>query len=614
MQSADTLAADAAPNLAVLDARRRIEAPDASVFEANLAALRIVDPELAAGLAGVELPEHWAVVEALDGTPVWRIEPPGHPPAWLGGSAAPRVRADAVLARVRCDDRNPALPSAGCGWEILWLFERLPVSGAVYVFESDPQTLAAVLRLVPLADAIRSGRCRFVPHDDPDRLVGLLEREPGLLAPGRIVTLPSVPRERLMQIERLCSQVMDRMTELRNRRIEQICERFAARPPAAPPRRLLITALTPDAPPHRLATELAEARPAGVVLAASVCDRPQQAHLLAHLIAAEAFDPDAVLAVGHDPRRLSEPLHRPGLWWHTSLPEATQVDPDAAALHLPASPTIAAALREAGVANERIAPLYWAVSPAWLEQTAPLATRPIDPRRVWLLGDLPHDDPQRFGITHTTHKRLWQALHRVAERVWSEPTVLEAGAILRLASDRCDVHVRDEQIRSSFLRLIRLAVVPRAVRLALLRLARQAGCRVTAIGSGWDAVESVRHEPDVPRAVASLLQDETAPRPVVLHGSLPEPLTRPLVQLAAAGLPLLLYAPQRRWLADQLGGVLDPQRNVQTFEHARGLLRQLERGADDGPDQAQRLRDKLAGCTWSHRLAALLADSRFVRP
>lgn len=609
-----TPAAPSALSLAALDARVSAEPPDPAVGDANLAALREVDPELAGRIEAVELPGHWTVAGALDGTPTWRIEPPGHPPAWLGGTAAPRVRADAVLARVRCDDRNPALPSAGCGWEIRWLIKRLPPGGAAYVFEPDVRLLAAVLRLVPLAGAIRSGRCRFVTHEDAAWLVGLLEREPGLLAPGRIVTLPSVSRERLMQVEQLCSQVMERIGELRQRRIEQVRKRFAARPPVDPPRRLLVAALTADATAQRLAHELAAARPERLELAATACDASQRGHMLAHLLAAEAFEPDAVLAVGHDPRPLSEAIRRPGLCWHVSLLDASAARREQADVHLAASPAIADALREAGIGKDCIRPFYWATSEAWLERTAVLGDRPIDAGRVWLLGELPREDPKRFGITHTTHKRLWAELHRVAGRLWCEPAVLDVEAILRMASDRCDVRVRDPQIRTSFLRLIRLAVVPRAVRLALLRLARQAGCEVTAIGSGWDDVAGVRQEPDATRAVAGLLEDPDTPRPVVLCGSLPDPLSEAVVQLAAAGLPLVMYQPRRRWLAQRLGGVIDPQHDAGCFDHARGLLAQLDpRGAPERlGGQSAGLREKLTGHTWSQRLAQI-GRVRFVR-
>ncbi len=612
MHRADAPAPPAAVSLAALDARRRSEAPDPAIWTGNLAALREVDPTLAGRVEAAELPESWSPVEALDGTPVWRIEPPGHPPAWLGGSAAPRVRADAILARVRCDDRNPALPSAGCGWEILWLIERLPPAGAVYVFEPDVQALSAVLRVVPLAEAIRTGRCRFVAGQDAAALIDLLDREPGLLAPGRIVALPSVPHDRLTQLEQLCSQVMEQIGEHRQRRIEQIRTRFAASPPAHPPRRLLIAALTSDPIAHELACELAASDSPGMSLAATVCDAPSRGHMLAHLLAAEACMPDAVLAVGHEPRPLSEPIARPGLLWHITPLDAAEAHEPQAELHLAASPAIAEALRQAGIAADRVAPLYWAVSDAWLDRTRPLVERPLDPRRVWLLGDLPADNPRRYGITHTTHRRLWSELHRVAARVWSEPTILEPEAILRLASDRCDVHVQDAHVRNSFLRLIRFVIVPRAIRLALARLARQAGCRVTTIGAGWEDDAGVQHQPAAGQAIEALLADPATPRPVVLSGSLPDPLTRSAVQLAAAGLPLVAYEPRAGWLADRFGGVIDPRSDAASFDSAQRLLRALDtlrRAPDPTARRAARLRARLeAGHTWRQRLERLAAS------
>ena len=149
-------------DLAQLDAYRPATL-DPPVFSANLAALAADQPQLADELRQVVLPETWRPALALDDFPTYRLEPPGQPPAWLGGSAVPLTRARARLAKLEFAGKNPALPACGAGAEAHYLLERLPSHLAMYIFEAEIAVLAAVLRVQDWSAAITHGRCALVP-------------------------------------------------------------------------------------------------------------------------------------------------------------------------------------------------------------------------------------------------------------------------------------------------------------------------------------------------------------------------------------------------------------------------------------------------------------------
>ena len=111
------MTAAAAPDLAALDTWR--PAPlDEHAWAANLAAVAAEDSELAASSQAVVLPETWRPAWGLDDSLTFRVESPGEPAAWLGGTAAPIRRAQAVLGETKNPGTNIALPCLGAGGEV----------------------------------------------------------------------------------------------------------------------------------------------------------------------------------------------------------------------------------------------------------------------------------------------------------------------------------------------------------------------------------------------------------------------------------------------------------------------------------------------------------------
>jgi len=540
---------------------------DAAVWRDNLAALRNVDAALADLLADTRLPPQWRAVQGLDGFPTWRTETPGAPPAWLGGTALPRRRAAALLGSYQSGDRNPALPTLGTGAEALELLERLPLHIAVYIFLDDLIATAAVLRTTPLAPALAAGRLILIPPDDPRTcLTALLAERPGLLPPASLLLPDCVSAERVSQLKTWCQTVAE---ETNTRRAAELAAlRIAATPRDRAPPRVAVLALQPAGPTHALAAVLARGAGAlGWPVHVARVDGPAQVDGLCHVRELAALRPSVTLGVNHLPSVLPVPVPEPACAWVLSAAQAAALPAADDALRLAASPTVAAALRAAGVAEERIVPWFWAC------EDAPPPAAPASPSGVMLIGDRPPDRPESQGITQDTHRQLWETVRVFATRAWETPLGANAEQLLVRAEQQTGVRLRDAAIREHFLQAVAEALVPAVTLTAVAEeLARQH--RVLTVGAGWEAWKHPRH---IRHAATTMLAPPDAgaePLACVAAGGR-DPLSAALVAAAAAGRPIVVHRPAGG-PPPALGEVLRPGVHCETFVDTRDLRRLVQ--------------------------------------
>ncbi len=583
-------------------------APDPRIWSDNLASLRLVQPDLASRLAALVLPPDWRPALALDGTPTWRIEPPGQPARWLAQSAAPGTRARALLRDLVVSDRNPALASIGTGAELSLLLERLAPWQAVYIFEEDELCLSAVLRLLPLARALAESRCVLVPAREEERfLIEWLDRVPGMLPPGNLICLPSLPRPRVEHLRRVCESVVQRTSEHRAARLESLRSRAAdLRPPAGPAPRLVTAALTLDPLAQWLALRLAAAaRRLGWEAAECVMDHPRHAGPVPHAERLCEFGPELIVCVNH-PRALLPPQAGGATFceWHLGEDDVPASLPAAdGTYYLAASPRVARALGNAGAPPGRIVEFFHAADLEAFAGRGEIAS-PL----ILLVGHLPDPRPAACGIEHSSHLHLWGAIERAAADAWERCAPLDPDALLRRAEQVSGVRISIQSLRQQWLKLIGRVLIPALVLEAATEIASAAGLEPVAVGAGWSRLESP--------SVQVLAENEAGlpalagPRPlaVILAGR-PDPLSFALIHAAAAGYPLMLHAPPGAGLAAQLGSVLHPERHLTTFAGARELRAALAAlRADPSPAirRAQQAREHLrAHHTLEHRLRQL---------
>lgn len=613
-------------------------APDPDWFPGNLAAIAERQPALADALRGVTLPPAWRPVRALDGAPTWRIEPPGDAPRWLADTAAPRMRAEGLLAEVRTADRNPALSAIAAGGELALLLERRSPQQCVYVFVERVEALAAVLRLMPLAGAIREHWCVLIPPDDSrgagaaaiQMLSELLNQQPGLLPPAALIALPGVDGERLSQLQRICEQVAVESAQARAARMERAHRNVVSlrttprvRPEAAPPSRaaepprLAVLALSGRGREAWLAAELADsARRLSWPVVECLGDSPLRAHPLVHAEALAAFGPGLMLTIGHEADLLPLPPSLPVARWCLEPAEALGIAPRHGRLLLAASPTIAAMVREAGnceaeTGSDRSASaveFLWACPRSFVEAEG--GYDPTGP--LVLLADRPDARPEACGIEQPTHRRLWTAMCERATSGWQGPEIGNAEALLRWAERRCSVQVRDQALRAQLLKIIEFTLIPSMVAETILRRLAEAGGDVMVAGGGWQGIAAGS---GVRLLAERLIEAEPSelPRPRAAVAVYPaEPLRPELLCAAGLGWPLLLFRRPgggERAAGSGLGGVFEPKRDYAEWSDLRGLqeaLRGLATDAARTGARCGRLRARIASeHTYTERLNAL---------
>ena len=546
---------------------------DPGVWSSNLAALSVDQPDLANELRGERLPPASRPALSLDDTATYRLEEPGTPAAWLGGTAAPKTRAAALLTAFTPGDRNLALPTLGAGAELTFLLERLPVHLAVFAFEADLHALAAVLHLHDFSAAVAQGRCVFVPPGRAHEfLTQLMQTHPGLLPPGTILPPDLVPRARREELRTLCERIHGETNQRRARRLTELAPaaRGAAIAATKTPR-LALLALSADQEPRAVAADVTRAAHClgWPVLCASIAG-PHSVHPLVHCEALAEFQPTLTIHVNH--ARSVLPISFAGVncvWYHHAANVPEQV-PDDGTYYLAASPRVAEALRRAGARTDRLLPWYWACSP--VDDAEPQATS--DP--ILLVGNLPDRDPERYGVTQHSHRQLWEQIAAVVAQVWETPLVLDPEKLLARAQCECDVELRDESLRASLARFTEQVIIPAVVLERLLRGLIKTGRALLTVGHGWERLADGTFQP-LAADTSELAERAATLRPaacVLARGS--DPLSPALLLAAAAGWPVLMHSLGGAPLAPLLGDVLRPGQHFAPFRDLTELHRELE--------------------------------------
>ncbi|MEP0848530.1 MAG: glycosyltransferase family 1 protein [Phycisphaerae bacterium] len=579
-------------SLSPLDALTPYEL-DPQVWAANLTAIAAESETLAERFRATEIPCEWRAARALDGSPTWRLEAPGEPPRWLGDAAAPRVRAEALLAGVRLGDSNFALPAVGTGAELDLLLPRLQPQQAVYVFERDPLRMAAVLRVRDLTDAIARGRCVILPPDgELDHILALLGRWPGMLLPGTLLNVVSAGTGEVRHAQHVCEIAARAVGQRRAETLSSLRQAIAQPPPVDGTLRLALLALGGRVPDVRRARELASATERlGWSAALLVGDDPRRADPVFQCQQLASFGPTLMLSVGHDVDALPASPSVPALRLVSELIEALRPVGRAGARLLAASPRIGAALRAAGAAPERVVDFWHAAPQALLDAEVPIAAA----GPLVFVADRPDSRASACGIEQPTHKRLWKALRaRITER-WDTLDVERPAELLRSAESECGLELGGDSLREQMLRLIKLTLIPSVVAERILRLLLAQADEVLLVGTGW--------RNDTPHRCRLLAEDpgELEPRmlpPVcaALSSQQSDPLSETLIAAAALGWPLIVFRSGRSPSSGEYGGVIDPARHAMPATASRELaaaITSMRREHASALKRAERLREHL---------------------
>ena len=591
-------------DLADLDDAHTIEL-DADVFQKNIDALRADAPELACRIVTLELPRHWRPVRALDQSPTWRLEPPGLPPQWLDTTAAPRTRARACLAQQRGASVSLALPSIGTGAEVAELLRLISPHATIFAFEHDLRATAAILRVVSLDDALRAGRLILhLPDDEAGSLRAVLQRYSGLRPPARVLALPNADDQRVAAVHALCESVAPQIVRDRNERLTQCREKLAATAtPTETLPRIAILSLSENFGAHALAAEIeVAARTLGWPSACCVARGPRDVDPLPHALAVSELRPSMTVAVNCRPGALPLTIPRPLCQWHVRRITDDAVRFDADVTHLAASPSIAADLRRAGVAESAIVECFFA------------AVRTAEPNwsavgeEIVLFGDRPAADAVSCGIVQPTHKTLWTALHAAANETWGSEAILDPPTLLQRAERTSGVKLGERALRDRMARIVEHVLIPATIIERILRVLREAGRDPLVVGRGWNAGAELGVQA-IAATVTELEEQRWEQRPLAAIFAGPiDPLGPALLQCAARGWPLLIHSPDTPRTRRRFGGVLHAKQHFAPFAGARELRAAIGALEQTPEESLARCRRAVAHVRRQHTLVHRLQD------
>jgi hypothetical protein len=265
--------------------------PAPAIFEANLAALSVSQPDFAEKLRACADHGGLTLRAGLDGA-AFVSQSDGQSRAT--GTAAPQTRAIGLFEAHHVTAGNYLWPAMGHAVEFDVLLRYLPGTTATFVPVDDLRRLRAELHVVDLSAAVRAGRLYFLPDDMEAALTSLLARKPGLQPPSTVLRLPWTPADATDRVIGVATRCHAAVMQERNRQIEAALNEAAAQD--ADPRAVAVVCRTPDAVAQAVAAELARgAAEDGFQSVVATALRPDEQHLFGLIRRLQAQRPGRIV-------------------------------------------------------------------------------------------------------------------------------------------------------------------------------------------------------------------------------------------------------------------------------------------------------------------------------
>jgi glycosyltransferase involved in cell wall biosynthesis len=429
---------------------------DDRIFPANLAALRVRQPEVAQRLEDLALPPGAQIAVGRDGQLVGCTCADDRRVSWLGGSSMPSFSAPALLASYFDKGVNVVLPTIGTGHEPRILAERLPRHCAVFVCEPDWVRLALALRVVDLAELLSAGRMVLVAGDTEQSLTAFLTEHEGYDFPTELYPLPIVRSAEAAALTGALERTGRRIDQIRRGEFECLTAALRQdRPSPGPTPRATILSIdayggaVEQAECLRLAMERL-----GWPNTCRVPDAPQHCSLMARVRALAESRPDLVLLLNGTPGlvRNAIPADRAPVCWFLEspvLPAAGQEGLSACSRLLAASAPVRDQLIARGAMPDSITILETGVDDVVFRPLEDAArSAPAAAPTVVVDGlDL---TPKAAGVGLDSHQILWNRLATTVGAAAETYTPAAMDALLRRAEKASGVELTDPRLRDEF--------------------------------------------------------------------------------------------------------------------------------------------------------------------
>ena len=570
---------------------------DPRIFEANLAALRLIEPALA-DVVGHAAPPDEAVRPAFtrDGQLSLQVRAEGGAWAWFGRSSIPRVRAEALLANFESGHGNVLLPGVAGGTEAQLLLGSLEVHRAVFIWEMQPEQLALAFRLHDCAAALAASR--LVPFVCPAEaltatLLDILDARPGLLCPDRILMWPWCTYEQTGDLRNSIEVAWHEAEHRREQALNALQPALAGRVGDLQGRPL-IGSIHTDAETRCYVQAVREAWPHA---AETVIHTAADVHPLARARGLMQSGPLGLALLVNTTRkdlRYVLPEALPAITWLASTIVPSTLANDIGPRDLLAVVNQAAVDKLEAVGLEGRLVVAPPPCMATIDDDQLTHDRPID---VTILCGGTSFDPALTDLQLPTMARVWHAAIDLARTAIDRFSDAQADQTLVAAESRLGIRVDDPNLRAQMVHSLGDGFATDLLRRSIAECLKKQGLSVAFCGPAAPQLEGTeRHFAAEPGHYQTVVRQSK----LVIHADTTGRVTWPAMLAAGCGAALLCRRHSRDVQPGGSATLFDSGKEMLLFDSVGGLVTQVRALLGDEPQRRAIATAALASCRAEH--------------
>ncbi len=523
-----------------------------ATFDSNLAALRCVQPTIAAIIEATSIPDNICPAVGRDDSPTYLIKDQQAGPAWFGQSSMPRISSEAMLGVYQATGSSVVLPGVLTGYEIGVLASRIPSFCAIYVIEEDIVNLRLALELHDYVELLAQNRLLFFLRDDLPKALGRFVKEnPGYEVPSQLFPAPQLSSAEMAALE---GSLQDAAAVAREIQVHilgvlrQSLRNRASNLRSESPR---VAVISNEASQWTFdhAQRVANALDfLGWSYEVCVPNTPALCHTVARLDAVNRASADFVLFLNcrSDELESALPTAMPRTSWY--LPGSVIHDEGDSGEEA-CSITFASSLgqiRSNQTANDRDS--SFRVCPVGASEAVcdrfdkrdPDVEKSFD---IAVFAEVPSATPASCGVSLESHIRLWEEMNELVSNSIDRYSNAIAYDLLEDAQRRSGVKLEDPSIREHFVALLRFVIAPTVLARSTDRALVKQDVRYAVWGSNWPDADSERTVLKGPIPEGTALADILASVSVVLLSVPSEFGLQLALDSLAVGVPVLQRKP-----------------------------------------------------------------------
>ncbi len=459
-------------------------------FERNISVLAKFDSQLAEKIRKVSLPDDLKFISAVDGT-ITAFSPVLSKSGWFAGTSVPYIRESVIMEKFAPENSNVLLPGTGQGVGIQILLEKLSAYQAIFVLEQHLLNIALMFFLYDFSKAIEDGRLIFLAGTDIEKCLNeFFARHKEYAFPEKAIHWPWIPMRKMQEIALSIERAFANITREQNKSMSELEAELEKKlaDKKSDNGRMYIISLASTSGYFRFAKSLAiSSESLGYQTETYLFDTPKHGTHLALLKSLVELVPDKIISVGlaknNMPFKLPDGIDMISV---LSLPGDRLNIENAENIKIGLNERFVigseddAQILANNIPADRLRVIDIAVDDVTFK---PASVEPdID---VAVFADRPDDDPEKYGIRQSSHKRLWQAVSDIISKNAIDFFGGETEQAVRQACKVSGVEIHSQELFDSFTDIVRKTLAKAVVASTICGKLVNSNLKVSIFGDGW---------------------------------------------------------------------------------------------------------------------------------